>query len=541
MNPIPPVSFPNPPHRVVRITTSDVGTVTQRLPDAVPVQYYSNGQTQVDVPWTLHNMTVLSQLLQPAVSTIFDGYDFPGRDRPFYHQLRIAEFLTRNPRAYCFAGMGTGKTRSACWAADYLISQGLVHRVLVVCPKSLMYSAWADDIMATCIHRTWTVLYGDRAKREQLALTRRTDFDIVNFDGVEILAPILEEKNYDLIIVDESTAYKDPSTKRWKALAKLVKASTRIWALTGTPTPQGPMDAYGQGKLVTPDRVPKTKTGFQSLVQFKVSTFIWKDKKNWQDTVREMLQPAIYIRKADCLDLPPITRRFLDVGLSKPQQQTIKSLTNDAVANFNDGYQVLCANAAVLHGKLRQVYAGAVYAEGGDALVLDNKARIAETIDLIKQARASGDDSVAEGRPHSKALVFVPFRHVIQVVSEALGKEFEVAVITGDTSVHERKRILDDFQKTASPQVIIAIPEAFSHGITATAASLTVWYAPPSRTETYLQACERMDRPGQTQHMNIVHLFGDKYEREMYQNLIDNQTNQDTLLKLYYSVLGMNT
>ena len=116
-----------------------------------------------------------------------------------------------------------------------------------------------------------------------------------------------------------------------------------------------------------------------------------------------------------------------------------------------------------------------------------------------------------------------------------------MAVITGDTSVHERKRILDDFQKTVSPQVIIAIPEAFSHGITATAASLTIWYAPPSRTETYLQACERMDRPGQTQHMNIVHLFGDKYEREMYQNLIDNQQNQDTLLKLYYSVLGMNT
>lgn len=532
------ITFPYPTQRVVRILSDNVGNVTKTIPDAQPVQYYPNGQAHVDVPWTLHNMTLLSQIMQPAVSTIFDGYGFSGRDRPYYHQLRIAEFLTRNPRAYCFAGMGTGKTRSACWAADYLMMMGVVKRALVVCPKSLMYSAWVDDLMATCIYRTHTVLYGDRARREQLALTRQTDFDIVNFDGVEILGSILVDKGYDLIIIDESTAYKDPSTKRWKALAKLVKPQTRVWALTGTSTPQGPMDAYGQGKLVTPDRLPKTKTMYRDMVQYKVATFIWKDKRNWQETVNNMLQPAIYIRKADCLDLPPITRRYIDVGLSKPQQQALEAMRKDMVANFDTGHQAVAANAAVLWGKMRQIYSGAIYAEDGAAMILDNKERIAETISLIKQAKASGDDSVAEGKPHSKALVFVPFKHVMQVLEDALKKEFDVAVISGDTNVHERKRILDSFQKTPTPQVILAIPEAFSHGITATAASLTVWYAPPSRTETYLQACERMDRPGQTQHMNIVHLHGDKHEREMYENLANNQQNQEALLKLYYGVLG---
>lgn len=532
------ITFPYPAQRVVRILSDNVGAVTKNIPDAQPVQYYPSGQAHVDVPWTLHNMTLLSQIMQPAVSTIFDGYGFSGRDRPYYHQLRIAEFLTRNPRAYCFAGMGTGKTRSACWAADYLMMMGVVKRALVVCPKSLMYSAWVDDLTATCIHRTHTVLYGDRARREQLALTRQTDFDIVNFDGVEILGSILVDKGYDLIIIDESTAYKDPSTKRWKALAKLVKPQTRVWALTGTPTPQGPMDAYGQGKLVTPDRLPKTKTMYRDMVQYKVATFIWKDKRNWQETVNNMLQPAIYIRKADCLDLPPVTRRYIDVGLSKPQQQALDAMRKDMVANFDTGHQAVAANAAVLWGKMRQIYSGAIYAEDGAAMILDNKERIAETISLIKQAKASGDDSVAEGKPHSKALVFVPFKHVMQVLEDALKKEFDVAVISGDTNVHERKRILDSFQKTPTPQVILAIPEAFSHGITATAASLTVWYAPPSRTETYLQACERMDRPGQTQHMNIVHLHGDKYEREMYENLANNQQNQEALLKLYYGVLG---
>lgn len=541
MQQITPISFPNPPHRVVHILVDNIGEVTKRLPDAKPVEYYPTGQVKVELDWTLQNMTILSQLLQPAVSTIFDGYTFPGKDKPYYHQLRIAEFLTRNPRAYCFAGMGTGKTRSACWAMDYLMTLGLVKKALVVSPKTLMYSAWVADIMATCIHRTWTVLYGDRKAREKLARTRDTEIEIVNFDGVEILRPILETKQYDLIIVDESTAYKDTNTNRWKALNKLVKPETRIWALTGTPTPQGPKDAYGQGKLVTPERVPRTMTAYQPSVQYRVSTHIWKNKDGWQDTVREMLQPAIYIRKVDCLDLPAVTHSFIDVGLSTPQKQSMDSLRAVSIADYESGVQVTAANAAVLHGKLRQVFVGAVYTDDGTAVMLDNKARLNETKDLIERARASGDDSVADGKPHSKALVFVPFKHGLKVVSDYLSKHYEVAVISGDTSVHERKRILDQFQTTATPQVIVAIPEAFSHGVTATAASLIVWYAPPSRTETYLQACERTDRPGQTQLQNVVHLYGDAIERAMYQNLIDNKQSQENLLQLYYTFTGIKT
>lgn len=531
------ITLPYPGQRIIRILSDKADLVSNRLPDARLVQAFPGNFAHFDVAWTQHNMTVLTQLLQPAVSTVFDGYKFPGVFRPFRHQLKIVDLLTRAPRAYCFAGMGTGKTMASLWALDYLMTTGVVKKVLVVCPKSLMFSAWVEDKMKTCVHRTHTVLYGDRAQREKLA-ERNTDIDIVNFDGVEILIAKLATKEYDLIIVDESTAYKDPSTKRWKALSKLVKPTTRVWALTGTPTPQGPMDAYGQGKLVTPERVPRTKTAFQSETMFKVATFIWKPKHNWQEIVKDMLQPAIYIRKEDCLDLPAVTRTFREVGLSKPQQQAVKALKDDMLAVFDAGHEAVAANAAVLHGKLRQIYAGAIYTTDGAALALDNKARIKETIDLIAQAKAQGDDSVADGKPHSKALVFVPFRHVMTVLEAELSKHYDVAVISGDTSVPERTRILQQFQTTTAIDVILAIPEAFSHGVTATAASLTVWYAPPSRTETYLQACERTDRPGQTQLQNVVHLYGDNTERAMYQNLIDNKNNQEQLLKLYYNVLG---
>lgn len=532
MSALPLIEFPYPDRPIVRILTRDVGIITNLLPDVMPYQYYADGTAQVDVAWEYDNMVKLTMLLQPAISTLFKTYTFPGFNRPYYHQVQIAEFLTRTLRGYCFAGMGTGKTRGACWAADYLLTEGIINRVLVVCPKNLMYSAWSNDIMATCLHQSHNVIYGDRKKREAL-LERDTVIDIINFDGVELMQPLLLKKRYGLIIIDESTAYKDPSTRRWKALAPLIVDGVRVWALTGTPTPQGAMDAYGQGKLITPERMGRTKSAFRSEVQIQLSRYVWKDRPDWQETVRKSLQPAIYIKKSECLDLPKITRLFRQVELSKPQKQALESLRKHEMANFTTGQQVTVANAAVLHGKLRQIYTGALYADDNQPMVLDNHDRIRETIECIKQAKVDGDDSKAQGKPHSKSIVFVPFKHAMDVLYNELKKHFDVAIISGDCSLLERTRILDKFQTTNSPQVILAIPEAFSHGVTATAASCIVWFAPPVRTEIYLQACERTDRPGQTQLQTIVHLYGDNNEMAMYNNLINNQQNQEALLKMY--------
>lgn len=536
------ISIPNVNERVIRITTRNIARVLEAVPDSRVVEYRPTGEVLVDVDWTFANMEALSTINEPALSTIFDGYTFPSSGKPYHHQLRVAEFLSRHKRAYCFAEMGTGKTRAACWALDYLMTVGAVKKVLVVCPKTIMYSSWVADIFNTCLHRTHTVLYGERSRRTELAKGRNADIDIINFDGIEVISEVLQQKRYDLIIIDESTAYKDPSTRRWKELRKLVNDDTRVWAMTGTPCPNGPMDAFGQALMVTPHTVPRTKTVYRSTVQFRVNRHIWKNKPNWQETVHEVLQPAIYIRKADCLDLPQVTRAFRDVGLSPDQQRAVKSLTDDMIATFSTDHKTVAANAMVLHGKLRQIYAGAIYATTDDtpestALMIDNKARLEETVEIIKQTKAQGEQYYSD-RPHSKTLVFVPFTHALTVVEQELSKHFTVATISGATNVHERARILQDFQTTNTIDVIVAIPEAFSHGVTATAASTIVWYAVPTRTETYLQACERTNRPGQVCPQHVIHLYGDDREKQMYERLIKNDNSQTELLKMYYEIVG---
>jgi hypothetical protein len=77
------------------------------------------------------------------------NYSWPGMFKPFEHQITTSQFLISNNKAFCFNEAGTGKTSSVIWAVDYLMDLGLIKRVLIVCPLSIMYSAWQADLFKT--------------------------------------------------------------------------------------------------------------------------------------------------------------------------------------------------------------------------------------------------------------------------------------------------------------------------------------------------------------------------------------------------------
>ena len=147
-------------------------------------------------------------------SPILRDYTWPGIYKPFNHQRDTASFLSVRQRAFCFNEAGTGKTSAAIWAADYLMTLGLIKRVLIICPLSIMYSAWQADIFKTTMHRTCGVAYGD-AKRRTKIIEDRYDFIVTNFEGVGVAYQAIDKDKFDLIIVDEANAYKTASTKRW--------------------------------------------------------------------------------------------------------------------------------------------------------------------------------------------------------------------------------------------------------------------------------------------------------------------------------------
>jgi len=126
---------------------------------------------EVMVYWGVQEMTRLNQLIafrKNLPSPIVRDYNWPGLYKPFTHQRTTAEFLSIHQRAFCFNEAGTGKTSSVIWAIDYLMTQKEVKRVLIICPLSIMYSAWQADVFNTAMHRTVGVAHGTADKREKI-------------------------------------------------------------------------------------------------------------------------------------------------------------------------------------------------------------------------------------------------------------------------------------------------------------------------------------------------------------------------------------
>jgi len=230
--------------------------------------------------------------------TILQDYQWTGRLKPFAHQKTTSDFLVNNDKAFCFSEMGTGKTASVIWAADYLMKINQIKRVLVICPLSIMKAAWQADLFKFAMHRSVSVAHGDAKARKKI-LSAGSEFVIINFDGVAVVKDEIAKGGFDLVVVDESTSYKNAQTNRWKVLKELVlKTTPRLWMMTGTPAAQSPLDAYGLAKLVNPDNTPKYYGQYRDQVMYRVTQFKWMPKPTAQAAVHQILQPAIRFERA---------------------------------------------------------------------------------------------------------------------------------------------------------------------------------------------------------------------------------------------------
>ena len=506
------------------IPSNDVSLLVGHV-DRVEVLSDDGHTASVVVYWGLPEMQRLIQMYGDAPSPMEKEYDWPGLYKPFAHQVVTASFLALRPRAFCFNEAGTGKTSSVIWAADYLMNQGLVKRVLVICPLSIMYSAWQADIFKTAMHRTVGVAHGDTNRRKKV-IEGEYEFVVINFDGVATVAEEIGKVGFDLIVIDEANAYKTVSTKRWKTLAKLLTPSTRLWMLTGTPASQSPLDAYGLARLVNPGAVPRFFGPWRDRVMYQVSRFKWVPKSSSKADVHRALQPAVRFEKADCLDLPEVMYQTRNVPLT-PQVQRYYRILRDQMLMEAAGEQISAVNAAAKLSKLLQISGGAVYSDDKEVIEFDVSPRLSTLMEVIEETT-------------NKVLVFVPFRHTIEMVSKFL-KEQGVSneVINGDVSASNRADIINRFQSNENPRVLVIQPQAASHGVTLTAADTVVFWSPVMSVETYLQCIARIDRVGQKNSMTVVHLQGSDVEKKIY-DMLENKVDMHTaLVDLYKQELGI--
>jgi superfamily II DNA or RNA helicase len=455
----------------------------------------------------------------PAKNSILTDYNWPGKHKPFAHQKQTSEFLTLNRKAFCFNEQGTGKTASVIWATDYLMNLGVVRRVLVICPLSIMKSAWQQDLFKFAIHRTCDVAHGDPKQRKKI-INAGAEFVIINYDGVDIVKEELLNGGFDLIVVDEASAYKNAQTTRWKTLRDIASQVKGMWMLTGTPAAQSPVDAFGLAKLINPTGTPKFYGQFRDQVMYKVGTYRWIPKPQAQAVVHKVLQPAIRFEKDQCLDLPDVTFVERDAPLTAQQMKYYKLLKKQMLIHAG-GEQVTSVNAATNINKLLQISGGAVYTDTKEVIQFDVSNRLRVIEEVINEAS-------------HKVLVFVPFTHTIELLDKYLTEAgITCRIINGQVPINRRHDIIQDFQNTENTRVLIIQPQAASHGLTLTAANVIVWYAPVTSVETYLQANARINRPGQKNPMTIVHIKGSEVEARLYKMLQNNINSHTKIIDLY--------
>lgn len=512
--------------RVLLVRTRRPHLITENIKKSAVVDQKED-LYEVAVNWGLNEAQALAKLrIKNVPSTIKRDYKWTGKLTPFAHQKDTASFLTLHKRAFCFNEQGTGKTASVIWAADYLMKIGEVKRALILCPLSIMKSAWQADMFKFAMHRSCSVAYGDARARKKI-LEVGADFVVINFDGLAVVKDEVMKGGFDLIVVDEANAYKNQQTNRWKVLRDVAANAKWLWMMTGTPAAQSPLDAYGLGKLINPDNTPKYYGQFRDQVMYKISQYKWIPKPGAQDVVHKILQPAIRFEKDQCLDLPDVTYVEREASLT-PQQTKYYRMLKKQMMITADGESVSAVNAATNINKLLQISGGAVYSDTREVIEFDVSNRLQVILEVIEESS-------------HKVLVFVPFTHTIELLEKFLQKHgVSCGVINGKVSVNKRAELVKQFQEQPDPYVLIIQPQAASHGLTLTAANTVIWYAPVTSVETYLQANARINRPGQKNVMTVVHVKGSEVESKLYYMLQNNITNHNKIVDLYRQELEEN-
>jgi SNF2 family DNA or RNA helicase len=480
-----------------------------------------HGQDFIALPHDIDETRVLRTLGLDVPAPVLSQYRWPGERPPFEVQKKTVAMLTTNPRAYVLNGMGTGKTRSALWAWDYLSGKGHAGKLLVVAPLSTLTFTWAKEIFEVLPHHKVSVLYGTKERRLKRLADPDADIFVVNHDGVStILDELMKRGDIDTLIIDELATYRNGSATRTKVMRKLAAKMKWVWGLTGSPTPNEPTDAWAQASIITPDTTPKYMTRFRDQVMVRLTQFKWAPKRDSTEAVFRLMQPAVRFTLDDVVELPDLIERTIDVDLGPKQRAVYEKMKASAYAAIA-AQEVTAQNAGAVLNKLLQISAGWVYASDGSVITLDGDLRLDAICDAVQSTEA-------------KVLTFVPFVHALNGIAERLTKEGnDVRVVSGATAKGERDETFRLFQCTDRARVLVAHPQCMAHGLTLTAADTIIWAAPTTSLELFEQANARIRRIGQRKKQQVLMIQSTDAERRMYSRLRAKQKVQNLLLDMF--------
>lgn len=442
------------------------------------------------------------------------------------HQLITKDKFGRTRMGYDMSDPGTGKTVTHLGLYN---DRPSAQRCLVLCPKTLMLSAWGDDIDEYFPHLTYSLA---DAKNRFGAFALDTDLVIMNIDGVKDLAKLKRKdlamllSEFDHLIIDEITAYKHATSQRSKAAAKLSPHFDWRFGLSGTPNPISVTELWHPMLIIDRgQRLGKSFTRFRNAMQVptqigpNVKHLRWDDRPDAQDIAMHLLHDVTVRHDFEevMTDVPENHTDTKKFEVPPKLRKLYEELRETSILRLKE-QGVSAVHAAAVRTKLLQLLSGAVYSSADKYEVVDPTRYMLIT------------DLVAE-RQHS--LTFFLWKHQKDLLAEYFTKAgISFAIIDGSTPDDKRHIIRKEYQ-AGKYQTLLLHPDTGAHGLTLTRGTTAIVCSPIYRADWLKQIKHRVYRGGQTQATNLLLVCArDTVEEPIYDTLRGRAVKMSEFLNL---------
>lgn len=435
--------------------------------------------------------------------------------RPHKYQEEAINKIIEIDRCGLFLDMGLGKTVIALTAInDLMFNHFDISKVLIIAPLKVAEDTWIKELYKWDHLKDLNIslMLGDKAKRIK-ALETQADIYVINRENVSWLVTYLgRDWDFDMIVIDELSSFKNPTSNRFMSLRKVIRKSVRVVGLTGTPNPNGFIDLWSQIYLLdSGDRLGKTLTSYRNefFIPDKRDSqrvFTYKLKDGSSELIKNKVSDICISMKAeDYLDLPD--KIFINQKISLKNRQVYEEFEKEFYFEFTRDFEINAVSKSVLINKLLQLTNGAVYGDTGDYFIVHN-----EKLDKLEE--------IVESTLDSPILCFYQYRHDLDRILE----RFHFAKELSQDNV-------DDWNK-GKIKLLLTHPASSAYGLNLQdGGNVIVWFGLPWNLELYKQANARLYRQGQKHNVFIHHLICENtVEERVIETLQRKGKVQDELL-----------
>lgn len=416
---------------------------------------------------------------------------------PRPYQMHAAQFMVERDAAGLLLAPGLGKTSTTLAALTALKAAGQMKAALVIAPLKPLYDVWPAE-RAKWDDFTFLRMQLLHGPKKEAALDTPADVYVINPEGLEWLFRAGRKLPFDVLVIDESTKFKNPSSGRFRLLKSQLKHFKSRYILTGTPSPNGIEDLWAQVYLLDGgERLGKFVTHFRrqymiDLAPPRASYSDWQPVVGAEDKVREKIEDlCMALRAEDYLDMPDLITNDITVRLPPGAAKQYRSLRDQFITDMGAGV-VTAANAAAKTNKLRQIANGFVYADNGDT-------------EHVHDAKVDALRDLVEEQAGDPMLVAVAYLSEAAVLGKLLGAPY----IGGGVPAKRVSELIAQWNAGKLP-VLLAHPTAVAHGLNLQAGGRSVcWFGLTYNREEYDQFIARVYRQGQTRGVVVHRIIAD--------------------------------